>query len=53
MKTFLFVAILVGLITGPAISIWKAVMVVFFLYLITGGYKFAYIVYRTAGRDLK
>ena len=53
MKAFLFVAILIGLVTGPAIALWKAVIILFVLYLITGGYRFAYIFYRTVGRDLK
>jgi hypothetical protein len=53
MKMFLFVATFLGLITGPAIALWKALLIVFGLYLITGGWKYAYIVYRTVGRDLK
>jgi len=53
MKMFLFVATFVGLITGPAIALWKSLVVVFVLYLVTGGWKFVYIVYRTVGRDLK
>ncbi|CAG2169858.1 unnamed protein product [Oppiella nova] len=53
MKTFLFVAILIGLITGPAIDLWKASVFVFVLYLTTGGYRFAWVFYKTVGRDLK
>ncbi|XP_054158008.1 long-chain fatty acid transport protein 4-like [Oppia nitens] len=53
MKTLLFVAIYIGLITGSDMAFWKALMFVFILYLITGGHRFAYIFYMTVGRDLK